>query len=121
MDKMTFEQLVSKAIESLPDEFAERLENVEIVVRDQPTHDQRRQARLRRGQTLFGLYEGVPLTERDTHYSLVLPDRITIFQRPIESNCGNEADITAEIRSVIQHEIAHHFGLSDERLEELGR
>lgn len=119
MDRIIFERLVAKAIESLPQEFADRLENIDIVVKDRPSSDQRSKARLRREETLLGLYEGVPQTRRGAHYTLALPDIITIFQKPIESSCVNDAEITAEIRRVIQHEIAHHFGISDDRLEQL--
>ena len=75
-----------------------------------------RKARLRRGEALLGLYEGVPRTKRGSHYGLVTPDKITIFQKPIEARCRHDAEITAEIQSVVKHEIAHHFGISDARL-----
>lgn len=121
MDRERFEQLVARAIEALPEEFATRLENITVVVEDQPTPSQLAKARLKRGQTLFGLYEGVPLTRRGAHYGLVPPDKITIFQRPIESVCRDDAEITAEVQRVVRHEIAHHFGIGDERLRQLGR
>jgi predicted Zn-dependent protease with MMP-like domain len=91
------------------------------VVENWPTQDQLTPAELSRGQTLLGLYEGVPLTERGSHYGLVPPDKITIFQKPIEAEGSYDAEITAEIQRVIRHEIAHHFGLDDARLEQLQR
>jgi len=120
MDRERFEWLVVKAVQALPNEFVVRLENITVVVEDQPTHRQLVKARLKRGHTLLGLYEGVPQTKRGAHYGLVVPDKITIFQRPIESACRDDADITAEIQRVVQHEIAHHFGIGDARLRQLG-
>ena len=118
MDRERFEGLVSQAIDSLPGEFLDVLDNIDIVVEDEPTREQL--GKLRHGE-LLGLYDGVPLTERDSGYGLVLPDKITIFQKPIESKCHTDAQIAREIRATIQHEIAHHFGISDEWLDEMGR
>ena len=109
-----------KAVDSLPDEFRARLENIDVVVAYQPTTRQLTKLERKRGETLLGLYEGVPLTKRSEHYGLVVPDKITIFQKPIESICSNDAEIIAEVKQVVQHEIAHHFGISDARLRELG-
>ena len=120
MDREKFEQLVAKAVDSLPDEFRTRLENIDVVVADQPTRRQLTKSERKRGETLLGLYEGVPLTKRSQHYGLVVPDKITIFQKPIEAICRNDAQIIAEIQRVVQHEIAHHFGISDARLKQLG-
>jgi predicted Zn-dependent protease with MMP-like domain len=120
MDRGKFEWLVAKAVDSLPDEFHTKLENVDVVVEDQPTPSQLAKLRKRRGETLLGLYEGVPLTRRSRYYGLVVPDKITIFQKPIESRCRNDSQIIASIRQVVQHEIAHHFGISDARLRQLG-
>lgn len=119
MERNEFERLVAEAVKALPGEFLAHLENIDIVVESVPTKGQIRENRLPRGYTLLGLYEGVPLTERGTHYGLVPPDKITIFQKPIEERCRNISQIIAEINSVIRHEIAHHFGLSDARLEQL--
>ena len=74
---------------------------------------------LGRNQTLLGLYEGVPLTRRGRHYGLVPPDKITIFRKPIESRCRNNDEITAEVQRVVQHEIAHHFGIGEARLRQI--
>jgi predicted Zn-dependent protease with MMP-like domain len=121
MDTQQFEQLVAKAIETMPEEIRERLENIDVIVADVPTREQLQHSGLSRNETLLGLYEGVPLTKRTHGYSFVIPDKITIFKRPIEASCRNEAQITSKIQHVVRHEIAHHFGIDDDRLEELGR
>ena len=121
MDRERFEHLVARAVKSLPEEFVTRLENIDVVVEDWPTLGQLARVRLRRGQTLLGLYEGVPLTKRGEHYGLVPPDKITIFQKPIEAKGRHDAEITAEIQRVVQHEIAHHFGIGDARLKQIGK
>ncbi len=120
MDSRKFEWLVAQAIESLPEEFQERLENIDVVVADWPTREQLRVLGGRRGETLLGLYEGVPLTRRSHGYGFVIPDKVTIFQRPIEAMCKNDAQIIAQVQRVVRHEIAHHFGISDDRLRQLG-
>ena len=119
MNRERFEWLVAMAVETLPDEFLERLENVTVVVVDYATPAQLAETGIRHGYTLLGLYEGVPITKRGRHYSLVPPDKITIFQKPIESKCRDDAEITAEIQRVVQHEIAHHFGIDDARLKQI--
>lgn len=121
MDRERFEWLVAKAVDSLPDEFRTRLENIDVVVADQPSTSQLAELGKKRGETLLGLYEGVPLTKRSRHYGLVMPDKVSIFQKPIEAICRNDAGIIAEIQRVVQHEIAHHFGISDARLKRLGK
>ena len=119
MERERFEWLVAKAIETLPDEFLTKLENIDVVVEDYPSRGQLASVGLKRSQTLLGLYEGVPLTKRSTHYGLVPPDKITIFQKPIEAKCRYNAEITAEIQRVVKHEIAHHFGIDDARLAQI--
>ena len=120
MERARFQWLVAKAVNSLPREFLARLANVDVVVEDWPTASQLTKVGLRRGgQTLLGLYQGVPLTRRGVHYGLVPPDKITIFQKPIEAKCKDDARITAEIQRVVRHEIAHHFGIGDARLRQL--
>ena len=121
MNQEEFEQLVAKAIDDLPDEFLTRLENIDVVVEESPTRTQLKKSGLGRNETLLGLYEGVPQTNRGSHYGMVLPDKITIFQKPIEAQCRVDAEVYAEIRRVLKHEIAHHFGISDERLDEIER
>lgn len=123
MDREQFEKLVAQAVESLPSEFQERLENVDVVVEDWPSSYQVGRAGLGKGLTLLGLYEGVPHTHRTSSYGLVVPDKITIFQKTIEATCGssNEIGIKKEIQKVVRHEIAHHFGIGDARLKEIER
>ncbi len=119
MREEEFERLVAEALEGLPEEFQKRLDNVDLVVAAHPTKDQRERAGIGPHQTLFGLYEGVPLTKRDRGYHLVLPDKITIFQRPMEALCRTNEEIRNLVRKTVMHEIAHHFGIGDERLKEL--
>lgn len=119
MKRGKFERLVQKALAGLPPEFASRLENVEICVEDEPSPEQLDYAGLGPGETLFGLYEGIPLTERTQDYNLVTPDKITIFQKPIEAECSSDEEIAEEIRLTVIHEIAHFFGISDEKMEEI--
>ena len=119
MDRERFRWLVSRAVEDLPEEFLARLENVDVVVEDHPTPGQLGRAGSRSNYTVLGLYEGVPQTRRGGHYGLVPPDKITIFQKPIESICRNDSEITVEIQKVVKHEIAHHFGISDARLRQI--
>lgn len=119
MDRERFESLVARAVSSLPEEFRTRLENVDVVVEDWPAQSQLARTRLKRGQTLLGLYEGIPLTKRGSHYGMVLPDKITIFQKPIEAKCRSDDEITVEIQKVVRHEIAHHFGIGDARLKQI--
>lgn len=116
MQKERFEALVIGVLNALPAEFRSRLENVDVMVEDWPTPKQVREARLGPGMQLLGLYEGIPQTKRGSGYNLVLPDKITIFQRPIERVCRNDREIEAEVQKVVRHEIAHHFGISDDAL-----
>lgn len=120
MDRERFEWLVERAVASLPEEFSARLENVDVVVEDWPSHHELARLGLRSRYQLLGLYQGVPLTRRGRGYGMVPPDKITIFQRPIEAKCRDDVSITREIGRVVRHEIAHHFGIGDGRLKELG-
>ena len=116
-----FEELVIEAIDELPDDILAMLDNVEIVVADAPTAHQLDEAGdLDEGEMLLGLYEGIPLTDRTGSYSLVLPDKITLFQEALESVCPDDATLRNEVRVTVIHELAHHFGISDRRLRELG-
>ncbi|MBC8077761.1 MAG: metallopeptidase family protein [Chloroflexales bacterium] len=118
-DELTpFEQLVVEALDELPPAFARYLENVEVLVAARPTREQRRALGLKPWHTLYGLYEGVPLTER-TGGALVLPDVITLFQSPLERDFPSRAGLKREVRRTVFHEIAHVFGISDDRLREL--
>ena len=119
-----FERLVARALDDLPPAVAAMLDNVEVVVEEEPTPEQIDRGRGDRsdeeGDTLFGLYEGVPLTERGSGYSLVLPDKITIFRGPLEREFASPGAIAREVRVTVAHELAHHLGFEEERLDELG-
>lgn len=104
-----FHGYVQDALDSLPPEIAGRMENVEILVEDAGVPD------------VLGLYQGIPQTERDAGYSMVLPDVITIYRAPIEARAHSDDELRAEVRRTVLHEIAHHFGISDERLREIDR
>ncbi len=122
MEEEVFERLVAEALDSLPEEFLERMENVEVIVEQWPSREDLEEAGLsaRDKHGLLGLYHGVPLTHRGGFYAS-LPDRITIFQRPIEEQAGDDDDeIREQVRRTVIHEIAHYYGISDERLDELG-
>jgi predicted Zn-dependent protease with MMP-like domain len=119
MDRRRFEKLVQQAIEELPDEFRAKLQNVAVIVEDRPAEELLDRMNIPSDETLFGLYEGVPLTERGFD-SPLHPDRILIFQEPIEEACTSDEEIREEIRTTLVHEIAHFFGIDDEYLEELG-
>lgn len=120
LPRRRFERLVARALDGLPPAFADRLANVEILIKRRPSPADLRAAGLPPGETLFGLYEGVPLTERTSDYGLVLPDRITLFQEPLEDACATEGELAEEVRRTVIHEIAHFFGIDDRRLHELG-
>lgn len=116
-----FEELVAQALDALPERFREKLDNVDVVIEEEPTEEQRRENDTPEGDTLFGLYEGVPQAARGDGYTFVLPDKITIFQKPILEACESEDEVMNEVRATVVHEIAHHFGISDDRLEEIGK
>lgn len=112
MDEFDYTGAVQEALDSLPAELRAAMSNVEIVVEDEPPH----------GRPLLGLYEGIPLTKRTSYYAGVLPDKITIFRGPLERlSRGDKERLRREVHHVVIHEIAHHFGISDERLIELDR
>lgn len=119
MERRKFEEIVVAVISNMPAEFTEMLDNVDIIVEDWPSRNQMKKLRLRNRYGLLGLYEGTPRTERGQNYNLVLPDKITIFQRPLESQCRSVTGLKREIDRTVKHEIAHHFGIDDERLNEI--
>jgi predicted Zn-dependent protease with MMP-like domain len=119
MQREKFEALVAKAVDNLPPEFQCKLENVDIVVENWPTPRQLKQAKHGHPTQLLGLYQGVPQTRRGRRYGLVLPDKISIFQKPIEEYCRFNNEIEATIEEVVRHEIAHHFGLDDITLRQI--
>ena len=106
-----FEELVVEALDAIPEELAQLLDNVVVIVEDDAPADD---------PELLGLYSGVPLTERGSWYAGVLPDQITIFRNPTLAMCLTEDEVVDEVQITVVHEIAHHFGIDDDRLEELG-
>jgi len=119
MEREKFEALVARAIDNLPPEFQRKLENVDIVVEEWPTPGQLGGAKHIHPTQLLGLYQGVPQTKRGRGYGLVLPDKISIFQKPIEAQCRFGDEIEAKIGEVVRHEIAHHFGLDERTLRKI--
>ena len=116
-----FESLVVEAAASLPVYFQEKLENIEILVAVWPSSVEMERAGVNPGSLLLGLYQGIPLTERTHYYNLVPPDTITLYQGPIEVVAGDDYEkIRQQVRHTVIHEVAHHFGISDARLRELG-
>jgi len=115
-----FEQLVIDALATLPSQILDRMENVAITVQDWPTRAQLRSSEVPPGSTLFGLYQGVPLTRRTSHYGLVPPDRITIFRGPLLSHFQTPEAITDQVRRTVVHEIAHYFGMDEAQIARLG-
>jgi len=119
MEQERFEALVRRALTLLPDEIAQRIDNVDVEVHDLPSAEQLRSTGVPKGHTLLGLYVGVPLTRRTSGYNLAAPDRIIIFKRPLERMSRNEDDLVERVTATVIHEVAHHFGISDARLDEI--
>ncbi len=115
-----FESLVANALDSLPESLLRMLDNVAVTVADEPSEAQHAKMALEPGMVLFGLYEGIPLTARSSGYGMVVPDRITVFQHALEAEATDLESLAAEVRHTVVHEIAHHFGISDDRLVDLG-
>lgn len=107
-----FEELVDQALDAIPDELAAQVHNLVVLVEEWPPEGE--------PQDTLGLYDGVALTDRNDLYGLTLPDRIFIFRQPLQQMCVDETDLAAEIRITVVHEIAHHFGIDDEKLHQLG-
>jgi predicted Zn-dependent protease with MMP-like domain len=120
MTRAQFQDVVARALDELPDMFANALHNVDIQVRWAPTPHERRRARLRPGAELFGIYMGIPLTRRGRGYSMVMPDVIIIYQRAHERFCRTEDEMVAQARQTLLHEIGHYMGIDEDRLHELG-
>ncbi|MBI4199261.1 MAG: metallopeptidase family protein [Chloroflexi bacterium] len=116
LSRGAFDRIVAQAVEGLPPEIRQRLENVAVVVKAWPARDDLAEAGAQDPYELFGLYQGVPLTERG-QYGPVVPDKITIFQRPLEAACASRGALLEQIRATVLHEVAHHFGLEHEQLE----
>ena len=124
MTEAEFREIVTEAIDLLPDEFKDHIKNVEIVVEDLPREPQieslRKKCQHCSRYSLLGLYEGVPLNKRSVFSVPYIPDRITLFQKSIESHCKSREEMIDQIHRTFLHEIGHYFGLSDKRLRELG-
>ncbi len=118
LTRREFEELVVTALSTVPEEFREKLENIEVMVEDEPGAEEAE--RLAPGRLLLGLYQGVPLTQRNATYPPLFPDRIVIFQRNLERVARTREELMVEVRRTVLHEIAHYFGISDKRLREIG-
>jgi len=119
MTRARFERLVAEAIRTIPDRFRDELRNIAVIVEDEPSDDLLDEMEIDPPDTLFGLYQGTPLTERTWDYGNALPDRITLFQGPIEDSSETEDDVIVAIGETLIHEVGHYFGLSEEELEEI--
>jgi predicted Zn-dependent protease with MMP-like domain len=115
-----FERITAEALDDLPPFFQERMENVEVLIKVWPSRRELADAGVEPGYTLLGLYHGIPLTERTINYAIVAPDTITLYQGPIEQEAGRPEHVAEVVKHTVIHEIAHHFGISDDRLRELG-
>jgi predicted Zn-dependent protease with MMP-like domain len=111
-----FNHLIAQSLDELPSKYTSRLENVLITYDDEPSAEQRQKLQLRCNETLFGLYEGIPLPARGSGYQMVLPDRITIFKNPMLHVSDNKAALKAQVKHTLWHEIAHYFGLGHDRI-----
>jgi len=119
MSDAEFDAIISEAMDTLPQKYIARLKNVLITYEDEPSPQQREKLKLACNQTLFGLYEGIPLPQRGNGYNLVVPDRITIFKRPIMYASASLQDFKEQVRHTLWHEIAHYYGLDHKRIHEL--
>ena len=121
MERKKFEKLVRQALKALPREFKDKLENVDVVIEDEADIEAARKLGLGSRGRILGLYQGVPLKDRTHYYGMVMPDKITLFKNSIERSCEEDGkDISEEVKHVLEHEIAHHFGISDKRLRDIG-
>lgn len=120
MERARFIELVREALRDIPEPFASHLRQIDIVVKRRPNADDLRSADLGPGESMYGFYRGVPLTERDSGYNLIAPDVIDIYQDVLEEDFPAEEELIDEIRITVLHELAHFFGIDDDRLEELG-
>ena len=119
-DLKRFRKLVDRALKDIPDEFLEYLENLEIFVEEDPSPELRNELGLRKGDILFGLYQGVPRPNRHFFQTVILPDRIILFQNAFLRTCPTEEKMLDQIRKTLVHEIAHHFGFSEVKIRQLG-
>lgn len=115
-----FEQIVGEAMDAIPDKYYKLIQNIVFVAEDNPSPEQRQKLKLRCDQSLYGLYEGIPLGKRGNNYNLVLPDKITIFKNPIEMTSNSIEGLKKQVHKTVWHEVAHYFGLSHEDMAKLG-
>jgi predicted Zn-dependent protease with MMP-like domain len=120
LDRTSFVSLIHAALRDVPPPFKQQLTKIDIVVKRRPGPDDLAEAGLARGESMYGFYRGIPLTERDSGYNLVAPDIIHIYQEPLEEDFPDDTQLIAEIRTTVLHELAHFFGIDDDRLDELG-
>ena len=121
MTRKEFETLVRNALKKLPKKFKNKLQNIDFVIEEELTVDMAKKLGVGAKGHLLGLYQGVPLKDRTQYYGMVLPDKVTLYKQNIERECEERGlDVSKEVRHIIQHEIAHHFGISDKRLKDLG-
>ena len=120
MIRQEFEKLVAEALDDLPQYFQEKMSNMEVLILPWPSTADMGRLGVKAGYALLGLYSGVPLTARNHNYGMVPPDTITLYQRPIENAAKSAKQIPEVVRRTVIHELAHHFGISDDRLRELG-
>ena len=116
-----FDAVISQSLNELPSQYVDNMKNVAIVIADDPTDEQRQKLNLRCNESLFGLYEGIPLTQRGAGYNLVLPDKITIFKNPILMHTFDLESFKKQVKHTLWHEIAHHYGLNHSRSHEIER
>jgi len=119
MTRERFTQLVEDALKEIPRRFRKEMKNVAVVVEDEPSPQLLEEMEIEPGDTLFGLYQGTPLPERSWGYGNALPDRISIYQRPIEDACDDEDEVRDCVAETVIHEFGHYFGMSEEEIEEI--
>ncbi|MFQ6038888.1 MAG: metallopeptidase family protein [Candidatus Aminicenantales bacterium] len=119
MDRQRFEAVVEEALASLPEKFRAVIENLVVLVEDRPARKTREEMKLSPLSSLLGLYHGVPLKHRGPFYGNVPPDVIVIYREPIEALCSSEEEVREKVREVVEHEIGHHFGLTDKDLKDI--
>ena len=119
MTREEFQRLVGEAVTLIPKRFRREMKNLALVVEDEPTADLLAEMEIEPPDSLYGLYQGVPLPERTWAFGNNLPDRITLFQRPIEEDCEDEDEVRAVIGETLIHEVGHYFGMSEEEIEEI--
>lgn len=117
----TFEKLVAEGIDAIPERYGQHIDNLAFVVEDEPSPQQRTKLGLRCDESLYGLYEGIPLTRRGSGYNLVLPDKVTIFKKPIEWSSETLEEAARQVKHTIWHEVAHYFGLNHGQIHALER